>query len=197
VKQAALDTLVKLAQEANDSDRWWEFADGLDDKVREAIGDPDGAHAPSGKSHARDDSHAVFAEISDAILDELGILYTVDRLRGLRATALAWPPEERDREVEFAVHQRLRGSKAKPKLAMYKRRAAADYKRSPGFIRSPRLTIHRLKVYRADEGRMVPWDLQQQRRIRSLVSKASSLAELDAIRDMFATACKDRRRELT
>jgi hypothetical protein len=192
--KTALAELVKKAKEANDTDRWWEFADKLDEEVREAIGEPREVSPSRGKSDVNDDSYAVLEEIADEILEQIGIRYTVNRLRILRATAIAWPHGTRDHEVEFAVHEMLRGPKLKPKLAQYKRRAAADHKRAPGFIRSPRLTQHRVRFYRAEERPPVRRAEARAARIRSLVQAALADHELDELEAVFAQAVREARR---
>lgn len=182
--------LVKLAAEALSEDHWWEFADRLVDEVPAKGG---GSPPPSG---VKDGSYALLDDLSRAIEKEIGHRFTVENLRALRSTALAWPPGERDHEVEFAVHRRLRSPKAKTKLVMYKRRAQADYKRAPGYQGSPRLTEHRLKVYRGDERPTKPIEVVMAETARRIANKALSPEELDAWQAAFRTAFKARRAEL-
>jgi hypothetical protein len=135
-------------------------------------------------------------DLSLEIEKETGHRLTPKSLGDLRATAFAWPPGERDPEVEFAVHRRLRSPKAKGSLAMYKRRAKADYKRAPGYQGSPRLTEHRLRVYKQDEKPMVPAVQVMASVARRVANKALSHAELDAWEQAFTAAFNKRRAEL-
>lgn len=182
--------LIKLAAEALAEDRWWDFADRLADETSHG-GDP-----PREKSTANDGSHAELADLSVDIEKETGHRFTVDNLRAIRATALAWPPGERDHEVEFSVHRRLRSPKAKGQLAMYKRRAEADYQRSPGFQGSPKLTEHRLRVYRADERPMRPWADKMLASVQRLLLQADTQEALDELERFFKVALKKRRQDI-
>lgn len=182
--------LVKLAAEALSEDHWWEFADRLADEVPLKGG---GSPPPTG---VNDGSYALLDDLSRAIEKETGHRFTIENLRRLRATAAAWPLEERDSEVEFAVHQRLRSPKAKGMLPIYKRRAQADYERAPGYQGSPRLTEHRLKVYRQDEKPPMPVDIVMANTAKRIANKALSLDELAAWQQAFSKAFKQRKKEL-
>lgn len=183
--------LVKLAAEALAEDRWWDFADRLADEAG-----PVRSPGDSGDRKYHDGSGEALADLSVKIEKETGHRFSLAQLREIRSTALAWPPGERDHDVEFEVHRRLRSPKAKGQLAMYKRRAEADYKRSPGYQGSPRLTSHRLRIYKKDGQPVTPADLVMAAAAKRVANKALSLEELDAWERAFNLAFRERRKTL-
>lgn len=183
-----LNRLVKLAAAAvANEDEQWAFADGLVDEVP--------PERDTRVSRGNDGSLDLLQELSRRLEKDLGVRKGVSWLRQMRATALAWHPEDRDKDVSFKVHAYLRANPGM--LAIYKKRAAADHKRSPGLVPSPKLTVHRLQVYRNDEKPPVPVEARMARAVLRIVNKALSVEELDAWETAFAQAAKQRRRELS
>jgi hypothetical protein len=97
--RAGTGAIVEAVEEL---DLWeWKFADAL---LK--------AHPVAESGSARNDgSHSALAETAATLEARVGVTYSVGHLRQVRATAAAWPHEERSPCASFTVHQRLRGQK--------------------------------------------------------------------------------------
>lgn len=183
-----LDRLVKLAGEAiANNDDHWEFADALVEEM------PDVGRPTS--SHTNDGSYVLLDKLSQRIEIELGVRKKPTTLRHIRATAAAFPSEVRNPDVSFEVHSRLRGKPGK--LPIYKRRAEADHKRSPGLFISPKLTKERLQAYRNEEKPFEPWVVQMEKKVRRMVKEAMSQEALGELERIFNQAVNQRMGEVS
>lgn len=86
--------------------------------------------------------HAALLRDEEMLRKKFGVVISQGHLRGSRATAIAWPPEEREPSTSYTVHFRMRGEGRKAEMQKRLRQAKRE-----GWPLNQRM----LARYRADE----------------------------------------------
>ena len=174
------DLVKRIAELVNDDQ--WLLGDLLVEEFPpEEFGDADRA---GGKS----DLYAELEEYSFAVLEEYGIALATSTLRQKRATALAWPSDERSSLAPFEAHAKLRGPDRFERMDRYLK-----------MNRGKPLTWRAVTRFIAEENprptQVKPWEQQVYDRIER-AAKATLLEGTITKRPDWWTLSTDTRRDI-